>query len=416
MPALREDLDFMPSPLVDRPGIFIRDPYRYSEASLIVPPALIEGLRCFDGRGSLATLAQHLSRRLGNVSETERANAMRVAIQMRDALSEAGFLKNERFRKLRDDSHQRFREAPSRSAAHAGAGYPDSPPSLRATLAEWLEPAETSTTSPADAPRVDDLVAIAAPHASPSASPETYAAAYGALDQRHASRTFVILGTSHHGAPNRFGLTRKSFDTPLGRARTNAAWVDELARAAPSGFDMDDYCHAIEHSIEFQVLFLQGRFGPDISIVPILCGPISEPRALSPVVDALGTLHTRHAREGLWVLGVDMAHVGRRYGDGAVVQADDTTMDVVATRDADRIHALESGDAPSFWQTVHGGVGGQTPETYGRDDDLKWCGSAPFYTFLKAVPDTRGQLLRYHQWNIDDASVVTFGAMRFDAR
>ena len=35
-------------------------------------------------------------------------------------------------------------------------------------------------------------------------------------------------------------------------------------------------------------------------------------------------------------------------------------------------------------------------------DDLKWCGSSPFYTFLKTAPDVRGELLRYEQWNIDD--------------
>jgi hypothetical protein len=40
----------VPSPVPDRPGLFIRDPYRYSDAVLIVPPPLIECLRCFDGR------------------------------------------------------------------------------------------------------------------------------------------------------------------------------------------------------------------------------------------------------------------------------------------------------------------------------------------------------------------------------
>ena len=46
-------------------------------------------------------------------------------------------------------------------------------------------------------------------------------------------------------------------------------------------------------------------------------------------------------------------------------------------------------------------------------DDLKWCGSAPFYTFLKTMPECRGELLDYHQWQIDPHSVVSFGALRF---
>ena len=46
-------------------------------------------------------------------------------------------------------------------------------------------------------------------------------------------------------------------------------------------------------------------------------------------------------------------------------------------------------------------------------DDLKWCGSAPFYTFLKSIPNLRGELLQYEQWNIDEQSVVSFAGMSF---
>jgi hypothetical protein len=48
-----------------------------------------------------------------------------------------------------------------------------------------------------------------------------------------------------------------------------------------------------------------------------------------------------------------------------------------------------------------------------KRDDLKWCGSAPFYTFLRAVPQARGELLRYEQWNIDERSVVSFAGLSF---
>ena len=43
-------LDFMLSPSPEDPGLFIRDPYRFSDAMLIVPPPLVECLECFDGR------------------------------------------------------------------------------------------------------------------------------------------------------------------------------------------------------------------------------------------------------------------------------------------------------------------------------------------------------------------------------
>ena len=116
------------------------------------------------------------------------------------------------------------------------------------------------------------MLAIAAPHVSPFGGVEAYRAAYSALSPADADRTFVILGTSHYGQPDRFGLTRKPFATPFGEAVTDAALVDEIAAAAGDGAAMEDYCHAVEHSIEFQVVFLQHLFGPRIRIVPLLCG------------------------------------------------------------------------------------------------------------------------------------------------
>jgi hypothetical protein len=35
------------------------------------------------------------------------------------------------------------------------------------------------------------------------------------------------------------------------------------------------------------------------------------------------------------------------------------------------------------------------------------------YTFLKAVPEARGSLLHYEQWNINPESVVSFAALEF---
>jgi hypothetical protein len=52
---------------------------------------------------------------------------------------------------------------------------------------------------------------------------------------------------------------------------------------------------------------------------------------------------------------------------------------------------------------------------YSAADPLRWCGSAALYTFLRAVPRVRGELLRYEQWNIDQESVVSFAALAFSA-
>jgi len=75
----------------------------------------------------------------------------------------------------------------------------------------------------------------------------------------------------------------------------------------------------------------------------------------------------------------------------------------VAQADRRRIGLIESGDAAGFWDAIQE-----------NGDPLKWCGSAPLYTFLKAVPTARARLLGYEQWNIDEQSVVSFGALAFE--
>jgi len=77
-------------------------------------------------------------------------------------------------------------------------------------------------------------------------------------------------------------------------------------------------------------------------------------------------------------------------------------MQAVGARDGQRMQCIEEMNAAGFWSLVQE-----------RQDDLKWCGSSPFYTFLKTAPKARGELLNYEQWNIDKQSVVSFAGMAF---
>jgi predicted class III extradiol MEMO1 family dioxygenase len=103
-----------------------------------------------------------------------------------------------------------------------------------------------------------------------------------------------------------------------------------------------------------------------------------------------------------WVLGIDLAHMGRRYGDALEAHSDAGEMLGVAERDKARLERVNASDAQGFWELVQQ-----------NQDDLKWCGAAPLYTFLKTVPQARGSLRRYQQWNIDEQSVVSFAALTF---
>jgi len=412
LPRLRADLDIMPSPLREQPGLILRDPFRFSDVTLLIPPLLARCLGCFDGEQDERDLAAEIARLSGQVSVGDAARRLIAS------LHDAGFLDDDRFAELRGAREREFAALGERASAHAGSGYPSKIPALNDTLRGYFNggAAKAKPKAQARAKANKGLLGIAAPHVSPEGGSASYAAAYRALPKAHGDdRIFVVLGTSHYGEPDRFGLTRKSFATPFGSAPTETALVDELCKAAGAAVTVEDYCHAVEHSIEFQVVFLQYLLGPRVRILPILCGafsagadpgrlPEESSDAVARFVGALGGLAARRQSELCFVLGVDFAHVGRRYGDARAARAYQGPLATVAERDDARVDQIVAGDAEGFWNLL----------MERGDDDLKWCGSSPIYTFLRAVPQARGHRLGYEQWNIDDASVVSFGALSFD--
>jgi AmmeMemoRadiSam system protein B len=398
LPKLRSNLDIMLSPLVDSPGLLIRDVFRYSDATLIVPPPLIDALYFFDGTRTDSDLRAAFAR------WTQGPEGVHVANQMFDTLSKAGFLENETYARLKELRHTAFADSSVRAPSHAGSAYPANVEALVNTMQRYLGGTN---------PTRNGVIGVAAPHISPEGGWQCYRAAYQELTPELRDRTFVVLGTSHYGQPGKFGLTRKPFQTPYGSTSTNEMLVRELD-LQPAAI-AEDYCHAVEHSIEFQVLFLQAIYGPEVRVCPILCGSFGksiyeggmpdDDQDIERFLDALHAIADRE-KEGLfWVLGVDMTHMGLRYGDSVAAHAYRDQMEKVAERDRLRIERVNASDARGFWELVRE-----------NGDDLRWCGSSPLYTFMRAVPAARGTLLRYEQWNIDERSVVSFAGIAFAER
>jgi len=392
----------MPSPVEDRPGLLVRDSYGYAEQTLIIPPLLAHCLQFFDGEHTELDIREELVRVTGDLQSGS------LAAHLFETLHRAGFLEDEVYQQMREARHRAFESAPVREPAHAGTAYPQNASEMTGVVSEWVgNPDGIHAES-----HPNGLAGIAAPHVSPAGGYRSYRAAYRMLDARYRDRTFMVLGTSHYGLSEKFGLTRKNYRTPWGDARTDLALVDELIARAPEAVVREDYCHAVEHSIEFQVVFLQYLFGPDIKVVPVLCGAFArslfnggkpeDDEGVRRFFDALGEIGAREKERLFWILGIDMAHMGRRYGDEFRAVADVDEMAEVALQDSLRIERMEAGDATGFWDLVQP-----------RHDELKWCGSSPVYTFLKCVPEARGTLQRYEQWNIDRESVVSFGGMTF---
>jgi AmmeMemoRadiSam system protein B len=335
LPSLRNNLDFMPSTDPGRPGLVIRDPYQFSDSVLLVPTPLVPLLDCFDGGHSELDLREEIVHITGEIQVGD------IERNLFESLDEAGFLENETYRRMRKAREAEFVAAPSRTAVFAGSAYPNERGELSSLMKSRIGMARGRTSN----------IAIAAPHASLDGAWASYRAAYTAFPSTgDGDHTFVVLGTSHYGAPDRFGLTRKTFATPYGDAQTERALIDELEAAAPGAIRMEDYCHAVEHSIEFQIVFLQHLYGPAIRILPILCGPFvrsiyegglpEDNEHVRRFFDALANIRAREGKRLFWVLGVDMAHMGRRYGDPLTAYADRGEMAGVRERDQERIAQL----------------------------------------------------------------------------
>ena len=309
-----------------------------------------------------------------------------------------------------------YRALDVRPAALAGRSYPAAEPALRAQLARhFADPRGSGLPAEAGEVPAAPVRAVFSPHIDFTRGGPTYTWAYRALAERTEAQTFVILGVAHQPCARRFALTRKDFQTPLGRARTDRAFVDRLAEHAGDHFFDDELAHRTEHSIEFQVVFLQYLLGGrrDFTIVPILAGsfhdllgtgadPIADPE-IRRFVEALRLAEAAGGRKVAYVGGIDLGHVGPEFGDAG--PADDAMLGDLGRFDRALLGHAAAGD-PAGWFAEAAAAG----------DRWRTCGLAAAYTLLHAVGPARGTLLRYDQTvDPERTCAVSFASMAFES-
>jgi len=158
----------MPSPDPEHPGLLVRDPFRFSDSIVLIPPQLVPCLACFDGEQTTLDLRENLVRITGQIQVGD------LEKNLSDALSDAGFLENEKFEELRSKRTAEFAAAPTREPSHAGSAYPNDAEEVGKALCEFMQGAPLLASE-------DSLVGIAAPHVSPFGGWESYRDAYATL-------------------------------------------------------------------------------------------------------------------------------------------------------------------------------------------------------------------------------------------
>src|SRR5262245_50235057 len=89
LPPLRRGLDMFPSPVAEKPGLLIRDPFRYSEDILVIPPLLVAALNFLDGESTLLDAQAYLSKLVGQIVPSDFIQTMI------DVMQQGGFLETE---------------------------------------------------------------------------------------------------------------------------------------------------------------------------------------------------------------------------------------------------------------------------------------------------------------------------------
>ncbi len=184
-----------------------------------------------------------------------------------------------------------------RPAAVAGMFYSAEPRQLAQDVKQLLAQARTN------APRPFDLTpkALIVPHAGYVYSGAIAATAYATL-QPIASRIrrVVLLGPTHRVAVRGLALPGvDAFDTPLGRVTLDAAGARTIAHLPQVGISAQ--AHALEHSLEVQLPFLQSIL-TDFTLLPLAVGMASA-EEVAEVLEAVWG-----GDETLIVISSDLSH------------------------------------------------------------------------------------------------------------
>lgn len=380
----------------------LRDPMQISSLVLGVSPDVAYVLQFLDGIHSLEEIRREYRERF------QREFPMESLQQVVQTLDQCYFLDNQSFRDYFKTLVDAFRHVEVREAFHAGVGYPSDAVSLSQFLSEHFR-LPKGPGLPDNRAKETGLHGMIAPHIDLRIGGETYAWAYKRLAEGQRPDLVVILGTAHNGLRNLFSLARKRFSTPLGELALDSAFVDRLVSLYPYDLFSEEFSHRTEHTIEFQILYLQLVFGEGIPIVPILCSfahPMVRQGESAEIIQTFADRLQKAIREDgrriCLIASADLAHVGPRYGDTEGFTGE--ALSHIQEADREMLAYAEKVDSEGFLNYISQ-----------EEDRRRICGLAPIYTLLKVLETEKGRLLAHDHGEMDTlGSVCSYASMVFE--
>lgn len=399
LPLLRCDLEFFPAQVQGKQYVLIRDHLGLVQEGKAVEIPLYQFMALLDGKTTVRDLQMTLMRQRGGMLVSSDEVKTLLA-----HLEDSFLLESEKFREAKDAVVEEFVSKTVRPSSHSGRAYPADPLELKRKLDEIL------ALRP-ELPKPDGkILALVAPHIDLSVGGRVYAAAYRNARDLSPKRV-ILLGIGHQMAQDVFAVSDKDFETPLGVAECDRLWVEKLKTAGAEVIAKNDFAHRAEHSIEFQVLFLQHLLPKDsFKIVPILCGnlqiSLSEygrrayREKAGSFLEELKNAIENQREETLLVAGIDLSHIGPKFGHDMPAKY---LKGQSETHDRALLQSLTAQDADSFWK-----------ESGRVKDQYNVCGFAGLACLLEVLQPCKGHLLGYETWHEEATrSAVSFAAVVF---
>jgi MEMO1 family protein len=316
----------------------------------------------------------------------------------------AFLLESDAFRLKKTTIMEEFAQKTIREPMLAGTSYEEEPDRLREHIAS------VEAGLPVLPDQHHEVVGILAPHIEIAAAENAYVDAYRRIKGREYDLV-IILGINHHGGPEPYCLTEKDYATPLCTLGTDKEFVRRLKAGLPEGsVALNDFDHKMEHSIEFQAVFLAHYLGASARIVPVLCGGIHEylvsgkdpfcDERFIAFRDGILRIIRQSGRRVLFVSGVDFSHVGYKFGHSLPAAS---LLGRATANDSLIIDHLMNARAGDIFQNAR--------ET---GDGFNVCGLSSMMLFSSLTGRCTAELLHHGTYDEPSTnSAVTFASMVF---
>lgn len=404
-PLLR-NLQFSPIKEKEEQYVVLWDPTGLSQEKLVLPVHYFFIIQHLDGEHSLEQIGAAYLKRFGEFFMPDRLQRLIAD------LDEKLFLEGERVEAAKRAAQADYRTAPVRQARFSGKSYEADGAKLKVQLDGFFTSKEGPDFKPSEN-KGKKIKGLVAPHYEVKQAGPIYAWAYKELQEAEAPSIFVVLGTSTAGLNRPFAVTDKDFETPLGVVPVDRDLVARFKKLGGEPFFEEDLSHRNEHTIEFQLPFLQQAMAGKaaFTILPILCSFPPTCMVDPEMKDIAGQVETfigilkqaltESGRDYCLIGSAELAHLGMRYGDPS--PPTDFSFHRCMQTDLEMLKPVEELNPASFASFIQK-----------EGDQRRISGFATIYTLLRLIQAEKGTVLRYDRGITDQYnSTVTYASMAF---